>query len=140
MAIENEDLLVLQKGGGGDLRKASVAALLAQVAIPDTPTLDEVTTAGNNSETGITIGPDGTPTIELNEGGNIVADGSVTADFLIGNTNITSGGSIVASDSIQAINKIHAGAGDSPVQITLDGTTGEIGGGEDAFIDGGTYA
>ena len=49
MAIENNDLFVLQKSGGGELRKASVAALLAEVVepiIPDVSTLDEVTTAG----------------------------------------------------------------------------------------------
>ena len=37
MAIQNEDLLVLQKGGGGELRKASVAALLAEVVTPVVP-------------------------------------------------------------------------------------------------------
>ena len=37
MAIQNEDLFVLQKGGGGELRKASVAALLADVVTPVVP-------------------------------------------------------------------------------------------------------
>ena len=37
MAIENNDLFVLQKGGGGELRKASVAALLADVVTPVVP-------------------------------------------------------------------------------------------------------
>ena len=37
MAIENNDLLVLQKNGGGELRKATVAALLAGVAPPTVP-------------------------------------------------------------------------------------------------------
>lgn len=140
MAIENNDLFVLQKGGGGELRKATVAALIASLPKSDVPTLDEVTTAGNNSETAITIGPAGSPTIELSEGGNITAESSVTADVLLGNTNITSGGSILASDSIQAINKVHVGADAQPVQITLDGTTGEIGGGTSVYIDGGEYA
>ena len=37
MAIENNDLLVLQKSGGGELRKASVGALLSQVVDPVVP-------------------------------------------------------------------------------------------------------
>tara|TARA_R110002049_G_scaffold62007_2_gene166188 strand:+ start:514 stop:837 length:324 start_codon:yes stop_codon:yes gene_type:complete len=37
MAIENNDLFVLQKSGGGELRKASVAALLAKVVTPVVP-------------------------------------------------------------------------------------------------------
>lgn len=37
MAIENNDLFVLQKSGGGELRKASVAALLAEVVTPVVP-------------------------------------------------------------------------------------------------------
>lgn len=37
MAIQNEDLFVLQKGGGGELRKASVSALLAEVVAPVVP-------------------------------------------------------------------------------------------------------
>ena len=37
MAIQNEDLFVLQKGGGGELRKASVSALLADVVAPVVP-------------------------------------------------------------------------------------------------------
>ena len=48
--------------------------------------------------------------------------------------------SILASDTIQAINKAHIGADAQPVQITLDGTTGEIGGGANVYIDGGEYA
>ena len=35
MAIESNDLLVLQKNGGGELRKATVSALLAQVTGPN---------------------------------------------------------------------------------------------------------
>ena len=34
MAVENNDLLVLQKNGGGELRKATVAALLSNVVPP----------------------------------------------------------------------------------------------------------
>ena len=37
MAIENNDLFVLQKAGGGELRKASVAALLNDVVAPAVP-------------------------------------------------------------------------------------------------------
>ena len=41
MAIENNDLFVLQKGGGGELRKATVAALLADVVMPVLPDVPE---------------------------------------------------------------------------------------------------
>lgn len=37
MAIENNDLFVLQKAGGGELRKASVSALLNDVVAPAVP-------------------------------------------------------------------------------------------------------
>ena len=152
MAIENNDLFVLQKGGGGELRKATVAALIASLPKSDAPTLDEVTTAGNNSETAITIGPDSSPTIELKEDGGITGksldvDNAVTAGTSISaatsitaGSTITAGMSILASDSIQAINKAHIGADAQPVQITLDGTTGEIGGAASVYIDGGEYA
>ena len=64
MAIENNDLFVLQKGAGGELRKASVAALLAEVVepiipdIPDaeTPDLQVVTDEGNGTTNGINLG------------------------------------------------------------------------------------
>ena len=50
MAIENDDLLVLQKNGGGTLRKASIGALLSQVITPTVPEelsdLSDVDTAG----------------------------------------------------------------------------------------------
>ena len=42
MAIENNDLFVLQKGGGGELRKASVAALLADAVTPILPEIPDV--------------------------------------------------------------------------------------------------
>ena len=41
MAIENNDLFVLQKSGGGELRKASVAALLADAVTPIIPDVPE---------------------------------------------------------------------------------------------------
>ena len=56
MAIENEDLLVLQKAGGGELRKASVSALLAEVVQPDEPDLQAVTDKGNETTTGAVFG------------------------------------------------------------------------------------
>ena len=61
MAIENNDLFVLQKAGGGELRKASVAALLAEVVepiIPDAGTQDlqDVTDEGNGTTNGISLG------------------------------------------------------------------------------------
>ena len=42
MAIENNDLFVLQKGGGGELRKASVAALLADAVTPILPVIPDI--------------------------------------------------------------------------------------------------
>ena len=41
MAIENNDLFVLQKSGGGDLRKATVAALLNEAVTPILPDVPE---------------------------------------------------------------------------------------------------
>lgn len=41
MAIENNDLFVLQKSVGGELRKATVAALLADVVTPVLPDVPE---------------------------------------------------------------------------------------------------
>ena len=41
MAIENDDLFVLQKNGGGELRKASVSALLSEVVTPALPDVPE---------------------------------------------------------------------------------------------------
>ena len=42
MAIENEDLFVLQKGGGGELRKATVAALLNEAVTPILPVIPDI--------------------------------------------------------------------------------------------------
>ena len=53
MAIDNDDLLVLQKNGGGELRKATVGALLAQATTTD---LQAVTDAGNTTTNGATFG------------------------------------------------------------------------------------
>ena len=41
MAIESNDLFVLQKNGGGELRKATVAALLADAVAPIIPDIPE---------------------------------------------------------------------------------------------------
>lgn len=49
MAIETNDLLVLQKNGGGELRKATVSALLA------TSNLQAVTDAGNTTTNDIEV-------------------------------------------------------------------------------------
>jgi hypothetical protein len=88
MAIQNDDLVVLQQTSSGTLRKATVAALLSG-AITDVPSLQEVTNVGNSTTTDITAG------------------------------------------------SLIAGTGDT--EIKLDGATGEVGGGADAFIDGGIY-
>ena len=60
MAIENNDLLVLQKNSGGELRKATVGALLAQVVGPN---LDEyLEKPGEEGDFVITEAADGTIT------------------------------------------------------------------------------
>ena len=56
MAIENNDLFVLQKSGGGELRKASVSALLAEVIEPASPDLQSVTDKGSETTNGATFG------------------------------------------------------------------------------------
>ena len=89
MAIQNDDLIVLQQISSGTLHKATVENLLSG-AVTATPSLQEVTDVGNSTTT------------------------DITASSLI------------------------AGTGDT--ELKLDGATGEIGGGADAFIDGGTYA
>ena len=55
MAIQSDDLLVLQQTSSGDLHKATVAALLSG-AITDVPSLQEVTNVGNSTTTDITAG------------------------------------------------------------------------------------
>lgn len=124
MALETTDIIPVQKntGGVGSVRKATIGALLALAQ----------TTSSFWKRDGGTLSP-------VTDGDNIETDGSVSGDALIASTSITSGGSILASDTIQAINTVHIGADAQPVQITLDGTTGEIGGGASVFIDGGTY-
>ena len=54
MAIENNDLFVLQKSGGGELRKATVAALLSDVVSPTVP--DEISDLSDVDTTGVTDG------------------------------------------------------------------------------------
>ena len=54
MAIENNDLFVLQKSGGGELRKASVGAVLAQVVTPVVP--EEISDLNDVDTSGVTNG------------------------------------------------------------------------------------
>jgi len=57
MAIENNDLFVLQKNGGGELRKASVAALLSEVVTPVLPEVpDEISDLSDVDTSGVTSG------------------------------------------------------------------------------------
>ena len=60
MAIETNDLLVLQKNGGGELRKATVSALLAQVTGPNLD--DYLQKPGEEGDFVITEAADGTIT------------------------------------------------------------------------------
>ena len=54
MAIENNDLFVLQKSGGGELRKATVGAVLAQVVTPVVP--EEISDLNDVDTSGVTDG------------------------------------------------------------------------------------
>ena len=58
MAIENNDLLVLQKSASGELRKATVQALLAEVVEPTPviPDLQAVTDEGIETTNGAIFG------------------------------------------------------------------------------------
>ena len=131
MAIEDADLLVLRQNSSGQIRKATVAALLAKVGPTDTPTLDEVTTEGATTANDISVGKLTSTSAEVN--------GTIAATGAIGTTaSISADTSITAGTSISATENITAGVGDN--QIILTSTTGEITGGANVFIDGGEYA
>jgi len=119
MAIEDADLLVLRQNSSGQIRKATVAALLAKAGPGATPTLDQVTTEGSTTTNDISVGKLTSTSAEVN--GTIAATGDIGTT-----TNIT------------ATENITAGVGDN--QIILTSTTGEITGGANVFIDGGEYA
>jgi len=146
MAIETGDLLVLQKSGGGELRKATVQALLSAVPSVDTPTLDEVTTSGNNSTNNILVGSEVDTKIALNAtsgdidaDGDITADGTITGNIVAATAAVTAGTTVAAVNSVSAGTEVFAGAVGT-TQIKLDGATGEVGGGADVFIDGGAVS
>ena len=54
MAIENADLLVLRQNATGEIRKATVGALLNQVVIPTVP--DEISDLNDVDTSGVTDG------------------------------------------------------------------------------------
>ena len=75
MTIQNNDLLVLQQHNGGELRKASVGALLANVPSVSTPWERDGTNIKpvfNGDSVSITDGS-GDPQITLNSDGSIDA-------------------------------------------------------------------
>ena len=76
MALENADLLVVQKAGGGELRKTTVQQLLADIGGGDVSDLQQVTDAGNNTTNHITID---TVKIVLNADGSATFGGIVKA-------------------------------------------------------------
>lgn len=79
MAIENNDLFVLQKNGGGELRKASVAALLSEVVTPVLPDVsDYLEKPGTPGDFIITEAADGTITYTPASSGSSI-DGGVYA-------------------------------------------------------------
>ena len=147
MAIENNDLLVLQKNGGGELRKATVSALLASV-VTSTPNLDEVTTEGGTTDNDISVGKVTTTEIDCAGEASITGDITGSSDLIIGQAitandaitggSLSSAGNIGGSGDLTMGGSIYTGGGDT--QIELNGTTGEITGGASVFIDGGEYA
>ena len=75
MAIQSNDLLVVQQHSGGELRKASVGALLASVPAPITPWERDGTNIKpvfDGDSVTVTDGS-GTPKITLNNDGSIDA-------------------------------------------------------------------
>ena len=81
MAIETNDLLVLQKNGGGELRKATVSALLAQVTGPNLD--DYLQKPGEEGDFVITEAADGTITytafsdLEIDGGSKELSPGEI---------------------------------------------------------------
>ena len=130
MAIENNDLVVVQKNGGGELRKATVSALLAGVPTPDTSLWEEdgnavtpkaadadlkieggITAAGNIRNTGATLYSNGSAdfnnqTIRINGAGSILAG---TTSYSEADAKITlkgSDGSITAAGDITTVGNV----------------------------------
>jgi hypothetical protein len=124
MAIESTDYLAIYQTTSGEIRKATVGALLAG-ATGDESLWKEDGDAITPKAPGADLKIDG-------DGSFVNIDASSTISAVqVNSTNINSSGTITANSSV------NAGTGDNI--ITLDGGTGEIGGGANAFIDGGTY-
>tara|TARA_R110002012_G_scaffold321128_1_gene547680 strand:- start:765 stop:1016 length:252 start_codon:yes stop_codon:yes gene_type:complete len=74
MAIQNNDLVVLQQTSTGTLRKATVAALLNEVTV-STPTLQDVTAQGNSTTNDIITGT-GSTQIKLDSSTGEISGGA----------------------------------------------------------------
>ena len=124
MAIDTSDYLAVYQIASGEVRKATVGALLAQggAGILWKEDGDAVTPKAPGAD--LKIEGDGSFV-------NIDASSTISA-IQVNSTNINASGTITANSSV------NAGTGDNI--ITLDGGTGEIGGGANAFIDGGEYS
>ena len=142
MAIENNDLMVLQKAGGGEPRKATFSALLNDVVLPGVPTelddLSDVDTSTDEPTDGQILVYDtdkwvpGDPTVAATPGLQAVTDVGATTDKGIIALSFQAG------SNVQANTEVTAGSGAN--QIQLNGTSGQIGGGADVYIDCGEYA
>lgn len=126
MAIQSSDYLAVYQIASGEVRKATVGALLAQGGAGIL--WKEDGNAVTPKATGADLKIEGF--VQVGNNATILADG--TANFIqLNSTNINSSGNIRGNASV------NAGNGDN--EITLDGSNGEITGGANAFIDGGTY-
>ena len=154
MAIENDDLLVLQKNGGGTLRKASVGALLAGV-ITDTPDLQVVTDEGSITTNGATFGDtviqgDFDFADEDTSGTRLENNGGIRSKIRTGNTHSSYTaylGNDVTIDlkydgAASFVGTVAIGGTDLSPNISLnaDGSGTFVGPLEAESIDGGEYA
>jgi len=156
MAIENNDLLVLQKNASGELRKASVAALLAEVVQPDSPDLQSVTDEGASTTTGAAFGGNlqcgqqifgGASTnvgvemhaekgaIHLRSKNNtdIAALEIISAGSQLSHLKILGSGDIKIGDNVNQ-------TADTNIELNPDGSAFFRGAIDAASIDGGEYA
>ena len=142
MAIENNDLMVLQKAAGGEPRKATFTALLNDVVLPGVPTeLDDL----SDVDTSTDVPTDG-QILVYDTDKWVPGDATVAATpdlQAVTDVGASTNKGIVAlsfsaSSSVHGNTEVTTGSGAN--EIRLNGTTGEIDGGANAYIDCGEYA
>ena len=155
MAIENSDFLVLQKGIKGELRKATVGALLAG-SVTTTPDLQAVTDEGDTTTNGINLGGNlvvGEPIFGGAPGTNVGVEADAEKGALhirSHNNNAISSFEILSAGSQMSHFKV-LGSGDLKIgpnvaqsdginiELNPDGSAVFAGALEAESIDGGTY-